>query len=331
MGFLKNTASLQSLEKGQSMTEAKKPQGMTAEQWEDIKNIPLEMRKRLLSMWEGMQKNPAPDFETIPLIAISTPAQLPLWPEAARGTPNSFLRSALFAAIQGKTRRLLKGETIASQGNYSVAFRGEQLDQSDLDTWEQAAHLVKSQPLGNICMFHGNAFLKAIGRSNGKANYKWLNDSLERLVACAVVIKCGKKVFTGSLVSSFVRDDDTRLFKVTLDPDTLKLFGSCDWSSIEWAERLALKGKPLALWLHGYIASHAALIPVKVETLRDLSGSRTQAKKHFTTALKRAFAELAPFGITAAFEDDLVLIQKTPTATQARHLIQKKTTRKKKL
>jgi hypothetical protein len=30
--------------------------------------------------------------------------QLPLWPEPVRGAPNSFLRSALFAAIQGKTR-----------------------------------------------------------------------------------------------------------------------------------------------------------------------------------------------------------------------------------
>lgn len=30
--------------------------------------------------------------------------QLPLWPEPARGVPNSVLRGALFAAIQGKDR-----------------------------------------------------------------------------------------------------------------------------------------------------------------------------------------------------------------------------------
>ena len=35
--------------------------------------------------------------------------QLPLWPEQTRGTPNTFLRGALFAAIQGKERRALKG------------------------------------------------------------------------------------------------------------------------------------------------------------------------------------------------------------------------------
>jgi hypothetical protein len=184
--------------------------------------------------------------------------------------------------------------------------------------------------LGNICMFNGNAFLKAMGRSNGKANYKWLHDSLSRLVACAVEIRHGKRVFTGSLISSFVRDDETRLYKITLDPDTLKLFGSCDWSSIEWAERLALKGKPLALWLHGYIASHAALIPVKIETLKALSGSRTGNTRQFKVASKKAFADLERVaGISAAFDSDLVLIKKNPTASQARHL-QKKTRPKKK-
>jgi hypothetical protein len=312
------------------MIAQQKPEGMTEKEWNSVKSLPPEMRSSALSLWQNMQDCPAPSLDSLPPRAISRPVQLPLWPEAARGTPNSFLRSALFAAIQGKTRRLLKGEVIASQGDYTVAFRGEQLDQSDLDTWEQAAHLVKCQPLGNVCIFNGNAFLKAMGRSNGKANYKWLHDSLSRLVACAVEIRHGKRVFTGSLISSFVRDEETRLYKITLDPDTLKLFGSCDWSSIEWAERLALKGKPLALWLHGYIASHADLHPVKVETLRNLSGSRAVNIRNFKIASKKAFADLEKVsGISAAFDDDLVLIKKNPTASQARHLQKKNRSPKK--
>ena len=31
--------------------------------------------------------------------------QLPMWPESARGIPNPVLRSALFAAVQGKKER----------------------------------------------------------------------------------------------------------------------------------------------------------------------------------------------------------------------------------
>ena len=40
--------------------------------------------------------------------------QLPLWPEATRGTPNSFLRGALFAAIQGKEREYIKGQLLVA-------------------------------------------------------------------------------------------------------------------------------------------------------------------------------------------------------------------------
>ena len=307
------------------MPTTKKPADMSQEDWEGVKRLPPDMRQSLISLHRKMNKNPAPSLDSIPQSVFSVPVQLPLWPEEVRGTPNSFLRSALFAAIQGKTRKYLKAALLGSQGNYTVKFTGAQLDQADLDTWEQVAHLVKSQPLGNVCMFKGNPFLKKMGRSNGKANYTWLNESLTRLVACAVEIRCDKKVFTGSLVSSFVRDEDTAVYKVTLDPDILKLFGSCDWTSLEWGHRLALKGKPLALWLYGYASSHAAPVPVKVETLRKMSGSQTKEKKHFVAALKKAFEALEKVtGITAEIEGDIVLIHKTPTISQARHLQLKK-------
>ena len=52
------------------------------------------------------------------------PLQLPLWPEPKRGTPNSFIRSALFAAIQSKDRVFLKEATLASQKGIAVKFTG---------------------------------------------------------------------------------------------------------------------------------------------------------------------------------------------------------------
>jgi hypothetical protein len=84
--------------------------------------------------------------------------QLPVWPGQTRGTPNSFLRGALFAAIQGKDRRALKREVLASQKGTSTGFTGWQLDQSDLDVWKQAAQLAASHPSGNVCHFHISAF-----------------------------------------------------------------------------------------------------------------------------------------------------------------------------
>ncbi len=74
--------------------------------------------------------------------------QLPLWPEPVRGTPNAFLRSALFPAIQGKTRQALKRSVIASQKDITIRYTGFQLDQSDMDVWEQSVHLARQHPLG---------------------------------------------------------------------------------------------------------------------------------------------------------------------------------------
>ena len=76
--------------------------------------------------------------------------QLPLWPKPTRGTPNSFLRGALFAATQGKKAAIFKTRNLSQ----SKGFTWIQLDQSDLDVWEQAAMLAQHPPLGNGCHFH---------------------------------------------------------------------------------------------------------------------------------------------------------------------------------
>ena len=39
--------------------------------------------------------------------------------------------------------------------------------------------------------------------------------------------------------------------------------------------------KPLALWLHGFYASHAAPHPLSVEYLHKLSGSQTKRLRRF--------------------------------------------------
>ena len=261
--------------------------------------------------------------------------QLPLWPEPVRDAPNSFLRSALFAAIQGKGRRPLKHELLGSIQGFTVKFTGWQLDQSDLDVWEQAVHLARLHPLGNICHFRGNAILKALRRSNGKKDYTWLHDAITRLVACAVEIRRGTKVFTGSLLSSCARDEATGVYKLTLDPDTIRLYGSADWTGIEWEQRQQLRGKPLALWLHGYYASHAAPLPMKVETLQSLCGSKAKTRRSFRQQLREAIRALEAIGALETWQiddNDLVHVTrgKAITASQRRHLARPKARRSRK-
>lgn len=289
-------------------------------------DLPPELAKALESLALSMDadaaataREPEPEPETPPRLPV---VQLPLWPEPARGSPNNFLRSSLFAAIQGKDRKYLKGELLAAQKGIEIRFTGMMLDQSDFDVWLQAVHLARMSPERNACVFKGNAFLKGIGRSNGNKDYIWLKGVLARLQSAVVEIKAGKHWRRFNLLNEAQGEDDSTVVKLQFNPLLIKLFGSDNWTSLEWEQRKALKGKPLALWLHGFYSSHAEPFPLSVDYLREKSGSRTKEKKHFKAALKKAFAELeAETGIKAAFAGDIVTVERLPTPSQARHVI----------
>ena len=77
------------------------------------------------------------------------------------------------------------------------------------------------------------------------------------------------------------RDEKTGEYKLVLDPTIIRLFQADDWTGLQMQERLALKGKPLAAWLHGFYSSHAKPFPLKVETLHALSGSANKDMRDF--------------------------------------------------
>ena len=139
-------------------------------------------------------------------------------------------------------------------------FHGPQLDQADLDVWEQALQLARTGGLGRRIQFTASQFL-------------------------------------------------------SLDVS----------SSVEFGQRMALKKRPLAHWLHGYYSSHAKPFPVKVETLHRLCGSQNTAIKGFKQELKSALEKLEEvthwrWEIDAS---DLVHLSKVPTVSQARYLLRR--------
>ncbi|MDQ3959170.1 MAG: plasmid replication initiator TrfA [Pseudomonadota bacterium] len=292
-------------------------------QQDEFAGLSLELAKSMRSLGAAIAAKTEREKADSPKQPVQV-IQLPIWPGPVRGAPNTFLRSALFSAIQGKTRRALKNQLLGSTQGVSVKFTGWQLDQSDLDVWEQAIHTARTHPLGNICHFKANAFLKAMGRSNGKKDYVWLHEAITRLVACAVEIRSGEKVFTGSLLSSCIRDEATRVYKLTLDADTIQLYGREDWTGVEWEQRQALRGKPLALWLHGFYSSHARPYPIRVDTLRELSGSANKESRDFKRKIKATFADLeAAAGIKGTIVGDFVTVERKPTPAQVRHIVKK--------
>ena len=249
--------------------------------------------------------------------------QLPIWPEPARGIPNSVLRGALFAAVQGKNRAVFQRELLACQKGLQIRFTGIQLDQSDLDVWEQALHLARLHPLGTRCEFSVYGFLKALGRKTGKSEHEWLKNSFARLMGCGVELtnQQERKTYGGSLLE-FMRDDDSGRYVVIFNPKILTFYEG-GWTAIDWQDRQLLRGKPLALWLHGYLATHAKPYPIKIETIRSFSGSSNKEIRCFKRKLIAALNELKKieFIMGFDFEGDNVIINKPPTRSQQRYLI----------
>lgn len=288
---------------------SKKPANMPASDWEKIKNLPPETRGALVSMFKNMKQNPSPEVteNTKSIKEI----QLPLWPEPTRGTPNSFLRSALFAGIQAPRRKYLEDEKLGSQSNYLIRYTGQQLIQADLDVWEQIIHLKKEQNDKDYIVFKGHPFLKQLGRSTGGNDRKWLRKTISRLIATAIRIEHKQYWYEGSLLIDAGGDEERDLFAVGINPKLLNLYTENDFTAIEWAHRKRLKSKALALWLHGYFSSHKEPYPVKIETIKTLSGSQTKTLKHFKSALKRAVEELENVtDWTLWIEGDLVFCNK---------------------
>ena len=246
--------------------------------------------------------------------------QLPLWPEAKRGAPNAVLRGALFAAVH-KDRRYMDRELLASQRGITIRFTGKQLDQADLDVWEQALHLVRTQALGTRCRFTEKGFLKALGRSAGKSGRDWLRSAFARLAGAVVELTQDGRTYGGTLLE-FYRDEDTGRTVLEINPKLAPFFGPTRWTQIDWEQRQRLRAKPLALWLHGFYASHAAPHALTIEYLHKLSGSQTKQLWKFKQNLTQALRDLQAAGAIRDFEirDDLVHVRTVPSKSQRKHL-----------
>jgi hypothetical protein len=155
-----------------------------------------------------------------PAAVIPFPAQ---WGEDLRGAPDICLRSALFGVVKPGKRRDLKDELLAAQEGYEVRYTGERLDQNDLDVWQQVIHLCRTQPVGERVYFTLKGFLKAIGRQSGKPNRRCLAKSLDRMVACAVILKSQRYRYANNLLN-WGLDEEAGRFYVRVNPEMAPFF-----------------------------------------------------------------------------------------------------------
>jgi hypothetical protein len=269
----------------------------------------------------------AQDDAAAPVPAPVPAPRLPVFPAAARPVVNDVARSALFACVQGKDRQLLDKALLATVEGVEIRFTGRQWNQDDHDLLMQVVHMAAPVPLGDYILLAGHAILRALGRGTSGEQYRQLRDDLERLVAGTVSLRhtTRKVEYIGHLVDDAVHDEGSHRWLIRLNPKLRALYGPSTYTLIDWAQRLQLRGKDLARWLHVYLATHAAPFPVKVATLKDLSGSRTATLRTFRQMLKRALTDLQVNGDIVAWEiddTDLVHVDRGAaiTTSQRRHL-----------
>ena len=240
--------------------------------------------------------------------------QLPLWREEKRGAPNSFLRSALFAAIQSKDRADMKRAKLFSQQGITIIYSGQQLNQEDMTVWLSLVDLAKEHPLGTECNFTAHSILKYMGAGVGGKDHERLSATIDRMTGCLIKVEGERYIFGGSLIDSFVIDKETKQYKVKLNRHLIKLFGENDWTAIDWEERKQLKGKPLALKLHDYYSSHENPKPVTIEFLSSITGSKNSQLKDVRRKVKVALEELVKIGFLKRYdiEENLVKVVRVP-------------------
>lgn len=255
--------------------------------------------------------------------------QLPLWPNEVRAVPNGFLRSALFGAIAKGRRRYVNGEDLAAVDGVTIRYKGERLDQGDLDAWESVLHAIRLQELGSQCRVTSYALLKLMGKTDTGKNRTTLHNRIERLVANAVTVKQGRYTYIGGLIRFAAKDEETQEWVIELDAKLRPLFAGDQFTQVEWGVRHALHGHQLAQWLHGFYASHAKPFPLKVETLHRLCGSEAGLMSDFAKKLRKALDAVTEAsathgeGFSYEIRGHLVHVEKKAQGAQRRHLAKK--------
>jgi len=283
-----------------------------------------EMQEKARQRAEREKRDPLPGAP-LPKNVV----QLPLWPEPVRAVPNGFLRSALFGAIAKGRRRYINGEDLAAVDGVTIRYKGERLDQGDLDVWESVLHAVRLQELGSQCRVTSYALLKLMGKTDTGKNRATLHNRIERLVANAVTVKQGRYTYIGGLIRFAAKDEETQEWVIELDEKLRPLFAGDQFTQIEWAVRHALDGHQLAQWLHGFYASHAKPFPLKIETLHRLCGSEAGLMSDYAKKLRKALDAVAEAsaahgeGFSYEIRGDLVHVEKKASGPQRRHLAKK--------
>jgi len=242
--------------------------------------------------------------------AAETPKQLflPGMEDFNRAMPNAIARSSLFAPVARGRRKLHNGTVMVSRADAKIEYSGEQLDEADADIMLQLMFESRHSPLGEPVEFTRAAFLRALGRTDGKNNYEWLERRIFAMTAATLRIKTYKpdgqmkyklghtRVF--HMLSGFDVDEETGVYTFTIDPRWATMFGNREYALVDWIKRLAIpQGQDMAKSLQRLFATSADTTQrYALEWLKDKL-QYSGRLRDFKQALQRSIEELKRVGI----------------------------------
>jgi hypothetical protein len=224
---------------------------------------------------------------------------LPLIFENSRVIPNAFIRSALFGMVKKGARKFIDEEVLA-MNPYKMRYKGDLLDQNDLEVWDTVIYLAKQLNADDRIETSIYRILKEIGlQTNSGNNTKAIVARLTRLQGGQLTYSGktpeNKKIlYVGSLIDDFTYSEDGKLI-IRFNKTLRNLFIENDYTFIDCNTRLVLGDSQMTKWLFHLYSSHKTPIPLTLEFLKQLARS-TMVLSDFRKQIRKSITELSTIG-----------------------------------
>lgn len=252
----------------------------------------------------------------------------PNLPGTLGAIPNLFLRSALFGISSNE--KLFLREKILAPAGYEIYISGNQLTVNDLQYLDVLFSLSNEN---ERCSFTYYQFLKLMGKTDCRNNYRLLKIFFSKVISNAIEIVDKNKTnlgYEGSIISDKVTNESTGQVVVFLNPRLRKLFQPTAFTFMFRPVAEELRGQPLAYWIFAFYSTHASPFPYRVETIYALCRSDSKSVASFTQCLKKSLdkIKIAHEKFNKKFdwiiEDGLLKVNKSASRSQNKHLMKKR-------
>lgn len=210
-------------------------------------------------------------------------------------SPRAFFVSPLFRVCSKRLERSrdTSVELKSSSGQLLFRYSGPELRQSDGMVFMALLNLTRDIRAGDTVSFNAEELCKKVFKRYDGPSRAQLKDHIKRL-------QRGLIEFDQASVQLCLRFDypSRGPWKVALDKDIVGLFKQSPQVWLDLPKRQALP-EGLTTWLYAFVESQTRLIPMPVDTLRQLCGSDA-SDESFPRTLRIALKELNEHGVIDA-------------------------------